>query len=440
MPITDNANKKLLVITYYWPPAGGPGVQRWLKFVNYLSDAGFDLSILTVDEHSASYALTDPSLLEEVHPNIRVYKTRTREFYNLYLKITKKQKVPFSGFVHENKQGLKEKIIRFVRTHLFIPDPRKGWNRFAIQKATEIIKDSGITHIITTSPPHSTHLIGLTLRKRFPAIKWLADFRDPWTHIFYFNQLNHSFISRRIHRRLEGNIIARADKTIVVSPSMKRDFLNDHAKRVTEQKIIVIPNGYDRKDFMVAQPLPWHRFTITYTGTLAENYRIDSFIEVVAGLNLEFQGGITLRFIGEICNTYRSRMEGMLDHTAFVVMQPVSHQKAIEYLLRSQMLLLVIPDAPENEAILTGKLFEYLAARKPILGIGPGSGDAAALLTETRAGRMFGYEDRNAMKTFLIDKVGLFNSGQNLWQGENIDKYSREFQTEQLIQLLYQPK
>ncbi len=432
---TETANKKILIITYYWPPAGGPGVQRWLKFTKYLPEFGFKPYILTVDENSASYAITDKSLFDEISQELTIYRTQTKELFKLYLKLTKKKTIPFSGFVHEGKTGFKEKTIRFIRTHLFIPDPRKGWNRYALRKAIEIIKQERITYIVTTSPPHSTQLIGLQLKKIFPSITWMADFRDPWTHIFYFDQLNHTLLSRRIHKNMEKNVISRADKVVVVSRSMKKDFLKDH-KKVTEGKIFTIPNGYDEEDFTGNKPLPDDDFTITYTGTLASNYRIDALIKAVSEINRTTKKKVKLRFVGEICQEYQTQLQKQLGPELYEVIPPVSHKQAIEYLFRSHMLLLVIPDALRNESIITGKLFEYIAARKLILGIGPVEGDASEILLQTKAGKMIDYNNIEAIKAEILQVIQDVHQNKIPFRSENIESFSRRMLTSKLLSLL----
>jgi len=423
---TKATNKKLLIITYYWPPAGGPGVQRWLKFVKYLPENGFTPIILTVDEKLASYAITDQSLLNEIPSGTKVFRTKTKELFTLYLKLTKKKAIPFSGFVHEGKTSLMEKIIRLIRTHFFIPDPRKGWNRYALKKASELIRQEKIEYLVTTSPPHSTQLIGLKLKMRFPSIKWLADFRDPWTRIFYFDQLNHTFLSRRVHRRLEEKVITKADRVVVISNSMKKDFSADYGEKVKEDKIFVIPNGYDEEDFTGEKPPPDRDFTITYTGTLANNYRIDVLIEAVAEINRTGVMKIKLRFIGEICETYRNKLANQISSEQIEIIPPVPHKQAIEYLFRSHMLLLVIPDAPNNKTIVTGKLFEYLAAMRPILGIGPVDGDAAVILQQTKAGKMFNYGDKESQKEEILRILEVINREKSPYKSVKIESFSRK--------------
>ena len=401
-----------------------------------MSGLGYTPVILTVDEKLASYAINDPSLEKEIPSEVQVYKTKTKELFNLYLKITGKKNVPFSGFVHEGKAGFKDKLIRFARTHLFVPDPRKGWNRFAIKKAIEIIQKEKISHIVTTSPPHSTQLIGLKLKEKIPSLTWLADFRDPWTGIFYFDQLNHTFLSRKWHNEMEGKVLRKADSVSVVGPFMKKDFLDKHSRSVPENKIHIIPNGFDEEDFSGSKPRPENDFTITYTGTLAGNYRIDAFIQAVSEINRTLKKKIRLRFIGEICEEYQRKLREQFNQELYEIIPPVPHKQAIEYLFRSHILLLVIPDAPGNKAIVTGKLFEYLAAQKPILGIGPVGGDAASILHDTRAGKMIGYDNSELIKVEILRVYDQFTNNPSIKLVNNIEFFSRRMLTSKLLSIL----
>ncbi|MBA4322070.1 MAG: hypothetical protein C0408_04570, partial [Odoribacter sp.] len=177
---------KVLIITYYWPPGSGAGVQRWLKFSKYLPEFGIEPVILTVDPEYAAYPATDKSLQTEISNDLKIHKTRATDYFRIYKK--DKTKIPSAGFASNSDKGLKSKILRFIRGNFFIPDPRKGWNKYAFRKACEIIDNEGIKIVITTSPPHSTQLTGLKLKKKYPYIKWISDLRDPWTDIYYYNE------------------------------------------------------------------------------------------------------------------------------------------------------------------------------------------------------------------------------------------------------------
>jgi hypothetical protein len=421
--ILDTNNRKILIITYYWPPAGGPGVQRWVKFTKYLSSFGYEPFILTVDEKLASYALSDGTLLNEIPPSVKIFRTKTHEFYNTYLRLTKKENIPFSGFVNESKPGLKQKVIRFIRSHLFIPDPRKGWNKYAFEKAQELINKEGIQLVITTSPPHSTQLIGERLKKKYSSIKWIADFRDPWTDIFYFDQLCHSSVSKGINILMERSVLQYADHALVVSKSMKSDFLHTHGSYIVPDKIHILPNGYDATDFTETVLPDKGVFTITYTGTLAANYKIDSLLLAAKNIIETTNYKLRLQFVGEISPEYKALLSNEPLRISTVLIPRVSHETAIEYLLRSHLLLLVIPKAKKNEAIITGKLFEYMAAKRP------------HLLNETLTGKMFGYSDTAEIKGYLMELLEKHNQGDDSWPGRDIKQYSRENLAKQLTRL-----
>ncbi|MBN1949721.1 MAG: glycosyltransferase [Bacteroidales bacterium] len=426
--------KKVLIITYYWPPAGGPGVQRWLKFARYLPDFNVEPFILTVDEKKASYAFYDPSLEDEVRKDLTVFRTSTREFYTFYLKFTGRRQIPFSGFVQESGISFKEKVIRFLRTHLFIPDPRLGWNRFAYKKAREVLRQENITQIITTGPPHSSHLIGLKLKKKLPHVNWIADFRDPWTHIFFFDQLNHSPYSRLRHKKLEHRVIDKSDKVIVVGHSMKSGFLKDYPELVPD-KIVIIPNGFDDNDFIPGDSITESDFVITYTGTLAANYPLEALTNAIKTINKEHKGVVKLRIIGEINFDIQEEVIQQIGQESVEFVPRLAHAKAIEYLFRSSMQLIIIPEAIGNESILTGKIFEYLASGKPILGIGPEDGDASQVLKETGAGKMFEYSKKEEIESYILKVYNELRDHNIFYNREIIEKYSRKKITGDLVSL-----
>jgi len=267
-----------LIITYYWPPSGGAGVQRWLKFSKYLPEFGCTPVILTVDENLASYAQLDHSLVEEINPDLKVHKTKTFEPYNLYRKLSKKKEIPYGGFSNQKKVTLFEKFSRLVRGNLFVPDPRRGWNKYALRKALELIKAENIESVITSGPPHSTHLIGQKIKEQ-TGIRWIADFRDPWSDIYYYKELYHTLPARLYDSSLEKMVLSGADKIITVSEEVKKLLLRKIPG--SEEKIAVIPNGYDESDFENVALIKNEFFTITYTGTISMSYRIEQFIEAI---------------------------------------------------------------------------------------------------------------------------------------------------------------
>jgi len=389
--------KKVLIITYYWPPSGGAGVQRWLKFAKYLPEFGWQPVILTVDPEYASYPQRDESLLTEVEPNCMVYTTKSFELYNLYKFISGKKEVPYGGFANESKEGLFQKASKFLRGNFLLPDPRKGWNKYALKKAAELIRDFNIDTVVTTSPPHSTQLIGLELKKKFN-IRWIADLRDPWTDIYYYNQFKHTALARKIDQKYEREVVENADLLITVSEDMKRIFAEKSDLPVAA-KTIVIPNGFDDDDFRITDLTAESKKVITYTGTISDTYDVDGFLKSISGLNEKLKSQLLFRFVGKVPQSVEQkfRSKGLeLEMVGYV-----DHPKSIEYLLRSDLLLLVIPKVKNNQGILTGKFFEYLASQKPILAIGPTDGDLAKIIQETESGKLFDYSDHSQMKTYI---------------------------------------
>ena len=421
--------KKILIITYYWPPSGGAGVQRWLKFVKYLPEFGWEPVILTVDPRYASYPQRDESLAAEIEPNCKVYTTKSFELYNLYKWISGKKEVPYGGFANESKEGLFQKVSKFLRGNFLLPDPRRGWNKYALKKAAELIMQFNIETVVTTSPPHSTQLIGLSLKRQFN-IRWIADLRDPWTDIYYYNQFKHTTLARNIDLRYERQVVENADLVVTVSEDVKLIFAGKSTLDIAA-KTVVIPNGFDDDDFNIKQVPVETKKVITYTGTISEAYPVDCFLEALCGLDEELKSQILIRFVGKVPPSVVQKFRNT--QLEIELVGYVDHPKSIEYLLRSNLLLLIIPDVKNNNGILTGKFFEYLAAQKPILAIGPKEGDLAKIIQDTHCGELFDYQDSEGMLLFL--EVNL-NHPAIISNGEKAGEYSRKQLTRKIAQLL----
>lgn len=424
---------KILIITYYWPPSGGAGVQRWLKFSKYLPEFGYMPVILTVDENMASYAQHDATLLGEISPDLKVYKTKTFEPYNFYRKLSGKKEIPYGGFTNQKRVTLFEKFARFIRGNLFIPDPRKGWNRYAVKKALEIIREEKIEVVITSGPPHSTHLTGYKLKKK-TGIKWLADFRDPWTDIYYYKELYHSGLAVTYDRYLEKKVLSYADKIITVSEEVGKLLAGKIGGAAG--KIAIIPNGYDSSDFDSAEPLTNEMFTITYTGTISKIYRIEQFVEAVSQLPGEVLNALKIRFVGnvpdEILLLFR---EKNLDSNV-EVMGYLPHNQAIKQMMGASLLLMAIPDTPDNKGIITGKFFEYLASKKPVLAIGPLGGDIEKILQRCGAGKIFSYQETAGMKEFILEVYEQEKKGSGKFMSTDTEIFTRRNLTLELTKNL----
>ena len=416
--------KKVLLITYYFPPSGGAGVQRWLKTINYLPKDGVETIVLTVDPAVASYPQIDESLCNDVPSGIKIYRTHTREILSLYKRVSPKKEVPYGGFANEPNPNLIQKISRFIRGNFFLPDPRRGWNKYALAKAKEIIENEAIETIVTTSPPHSTQLIGLELKRQYPHLKWVVDLRDPWTDIYYNEDLYPTRWAKKRNLRYERSVLLGADQIITVSEQCKRLFAQ---KADVAEKIAVIPNGFEEKDFFQlgvrSEELgvtykASNKKILSYVGVMAPQYDLAPLKSLVQGRN-----DILLRFVGVVSEDIKREIESWGVQTEFI--SYVNHGKAIEYMQASDVLMLFIPNVPNNEGILTGKLFEYLAAGRKILLFGPESGDAMRLINECEAGECFS-------NNFNLDRfLNMPYKG-----NDNIKLYSREALAYKIASLL----
>lgn len=418
--------KKVLIITYYWPPSGGPGVQRWLKFTKYLHEFGIEAIVLTVDKDKATYPVTDESLVKDT-ANIEVHYSDTVEIFSLFKKVNKKDKVPFGGNEIGSANSLKGKIIQFVRGNLFIPDPRRGWNRFALKKATELIQQHNIETVITTSPPHSSQLIGLKLKKKL-GVKWIADLRDPWTKIFYYKKFFHTPLAKYIDKRYERTVLKKADHIITVSHALKDEY-GSLVKGGINNKAVILPNGYDHEDLENVKPTTPEEFTLTYTGTITREYNFSGLLKALKRIESEGKK-VILRFVGHTNEHIQKSILQELPNTQF--MGYVPHDKSVEYLLNTTALLLVIPEIENNKGILTGKLFEYLGSQKSIVCLGPTDGDAAAIIDECKAGKTLAYQDDSGIYEFILSLINNPASNSN----PHVKTYTRKNLTQKLSELI----
>ncbi len=418
---------KVLIITYYWPPSGGAGVQRWLKFAKYLPEYGWEPVILTVDKKYAAYPLTDNSLVEDIPQSLRVFQTPAIDYFSIYGK--NRSKIPAAGFANNSGNSIKDRLVRFIRGNFFIPDPRKGWNRYAFKKACELIESENIRHVITTSPPHSTQLIGLKIRRKYKFLQWIADIRDPWTDIYYYKQFYHTVFARYIDSRYERKVLQAADSIITVGESLKQSF----SKKIKgiEDKITVITNGYDPNDFAMANFDQRKPYTISYIGTLSDLYPVESFVNAVRDI-LAGGSNLRIRFIGAVSQKQKEIITNGISMNNLEFLPFVEHTEAVKYMVESGALLLIIPSHKSNRCIITGKLFEYIASGRPILCLGPEDGDASQIVKNSSTGKCFSYENAEGMTGFILDCM------QNIHKERGIppEEYSRKYLAGKLTSLL----
>jgi len=419
--------KKVLIITYYWPPSGGAGVQRWLKFVKYLPEFDIQPVVLTVDPARAEYPVLDPSLEADVASELEIYRTRCQGVYHWYKKLTRSNTAPYSGFANEGKPGLPQKIARFVRGNFFLPDARKGWIKYAFAEACHIIEKHGIDTIITTGPPHSTHLTGLKLKKKYD-LKWIVDFRDPWTTIYYNDALYQTRWAQRINRRQERSVLNACNFLLLVADDREN-------LKIPPTKVAFLPNGFDTVDFCNKQPTFPDVFTVCYTGTIAGNYPTEKLLETFRALRHKIV--FKLRFVGKLTDPVKRKFVDQLgDSVEFVDFVP--HDEAINLMMSSSILLLLIPKAINNKFILTGKLFEYLATGKPMLVVGPSDSLAAYIVNQALAGAVFDEDDAKGMSDFLLQQYQNQIKGiQPTPDWEVVGQYSRKQLTQRLAEIIY---
>ena len=379
--------KRILVATYYWPPAGGPGVQRWLKTAQALKQLGHDVEVLTVDPAYATYPLRDESLTAEAE-GITVHSTRARDWFGTYQKLTRRKEVPFSGFANQaGKPGPIQRLSRWVRGNLFIPDPRRGWNPYAVAEALKRHAINPYDLVVTSGPPHSSHLIGLELQRR--GLRWWADFRDPWTDIYYYRMFYPSAWARRRDTELERSVLERAERVLTVSDDLKR--LLASKLNGDSGKFLVVPNGYDPADFVADAPVPNNPVrTLVYTGTLTLDYPLEALYTALRTYCRQ-HGALKLVFAGRPAQEAKDALESLARELPLSVEFKgyLPHAESVALLQGADALLLLIPELPNNRGILTGKLFEYLGSGRPIWGFGPVDGDANAIVRETHAGALF---------------------------------------------------
>lgn len=430
--MSSSSKKKVLIITYYWPPSGGAGVQRWLKLSKYLPEFGIEPIILTVDENSASYPILDQTLLKDVSPDLKVIKTKSFEILDWYKKIKKTKKVPYGGFASSSQNiGFVEKAMRFARGNFFIPDARIGWNRYALKEALKLIKSEGIETIITTGTPHSTHLIGLKIKQKLSKMQWFADFRDPWTDIFYNDLLMQTALAKKLNAQKEKAVLEHADAILTVGENLIAMLLQKSSK-ISKEKFILLQNGFDPTDF---QKLPIKAetaiFKIVYLGTASIDYPFQSVLEAIDLLNAEEKSKIHLEIIGSFDFETDQLFEKYRNSFAITKKAYIPHDEVPAQLNSADLLILMIPKTKNDKSITTGKIFEYLAIKKLILGIGPVNGDAAKIIENTDSGQFFAPTDITAIKEFIRNNL---NGSTATFIG--VDQYSRKNQAESLARNL----
>jgi len=417
--------KKVLIITYYWPPTGGAGVQRWLKFTKYFRSFGWEPVIYTPS--NPDFPINDETLLKDVPENVTILRTPITEPYDIYRKIMRKKKTETvnQGFLSEGKENKwLQSLMIWVRGNFFIPDARMFWIKPSVKYLSEYIKQNKIDAVISTGPPHSMHLIalGLKLKHQLP---WIADFRDPWTQIDFYDQLKLTALADNKHKRLEKNVLTNASKVVTVSKSWAKDL-----EKLGGREVNVITNGFDADDFGANEGsdlLPG--FLMHHIGALNKDRNPHVLWKVLGELcreNVELKRDLKLKFTGKTdAAVFESlKQNGLMDNAEKTDYMP--HSEVVKLLLRSPVLLLPLNDTPNVSGIVPGKLFEYLAARRPIFSIGDLKGDTAAIINETGAGKMVSFKDYEGTKALVLEFYANYKANQLVVNSSSIDKYSRK--------------
>lgn len=429
---------KALVITYYWPPSGGSGVQRWMYFCKYLSEFGIEPVVLTVKPEKASYKFLDPKFSEAVQ-HVRTYRTDTIEPLKLYSRIlsgSQNEGIPL-GFAGEKEPGFFQKLSRWVRGNLFFPDARVGWTFFAIRKAKKIIREEKIDVVITTGPPHSTHLIGRRLKKKMN-VKWVADFRDPWSEVYYNQLLYRTDIIQNLEKKIEKKVLNEADLVLTVGPSMA-ELLKGKTEK--DQRVEYVYNGFEHTAFEnVPAGQKTDEFKICHIGILGESQPITSFVSALKKLHEQDKSSaekIKLQIIGKASGRILTEIEKELPWLKKEIVAYVPHQKAIEYMVNADLLLNSLAETENSKLLISGKLMEYLASGRPVLCIGNESGDAAELLSGFEHCKVISRSNPDAMLSFVLSVMKRWGNNDKFEIDRKlIGQYSRFETTRKLAEIL----
>lgn len=423
--------KKVLIISYYWPPAGGPGVQRWLKFAKYLPEFGVE-PIVYVPENP-TYPILDEKLIAEVPEGLTLLKKKITEPYKWASFFSKNKTKSFSSGIipKSRKQSFLEKCLLMVRGNLFIPDARVLWVKPSVAYLKEYIRAEGIDTIITTGPPHSLHLIGMTLKSELQ-LRWIADFRDPWTTIGYHKALRLSAYAERKHKMLESKVLRTADHIVVTSKTTKAEF-----EALTPQPITVITNGYDVEP--VAKQILDEKFTLAHIGSLLSerNPRILwKCLKELIKENPDFRKDFQLKLIGAVSQEVLDAIAEFRLGKYLNTMGYVSHQRAVEEQRKSQVLLLIEINSEETKSIIPGKLFEYMVSERPIIAMGPEDSDFEEIVRTTNTGVFIRYSDMDLLKETLLKYYKDYQNKTLQSHAVGLQHYSRKQLTKQLAELI----
>lgn len=429
-------NKKVLLISYYWPPVAGGGVHRWLKMSKYLPDMGWDLHVYTPEP--SEFTIKDKSLENEINEKLTIVKTPIWEPYKIYGKFTGKSKSGnmYSGFIEEKgKESITKKISLFIRGNFFIPDARRFWIKPSIKFLKKYIIENKIDYIISTGPPHSIHLIAYGLKKENSNIKWIADFRDPWSNINFYDKLKTTPWADKWNKSLELKVLNSADKIVTVSYS----WANDFKKLSNRNDIEIITNGYDHQDFTTKVSVNKDKFTLIHIGSMNPDRNsivLWKALKKQLKKDENFKNVLEIKLIGQVDFKILNSIQefGLSEFLNKIDLIP--HKQAIEELQKSQVLILPINNTPDSFGVLPGKLYEYLATKKPIFCICPEESDAHKIINESKAGETIDYNDESKAFEVISKWYNNYKNGLENYDNQNIEKFSRKNLAKEYANLL----
>ena len=381
--------KKVLIVAYYFPPSGGPGVQRVLKYVQYLRDFGWEPVVLTVS--NGSVPARDESLIAAIPSGVRVIRTEIFEPYDIYRKLTGKEKGSAIDVNTIRKDGTKlplsERLAEFIRATLFIPDARIGWYANAVRAGLDAIRDEGVDAIYSSSPPYTCALIARGL-KRKTGLPWIAGFRDPWTK--FITTPKRWALPAKVDSMLEHAVFREANEVEVAWLGITKDALDKYPD-LPPEKFHHLPNGYDSADMPDVDPRDRtdERFTVTYTGSMYGRRNPEAFLRAVE--MLVHRGDvdrerIRLRFIGRFGDEVLAMFARSDLGNAIEVVGYMAHTESIRQLLLADALLLVVDEYEGSDDVVPGKVYEYVGSGRPVLAVAPERSAIADLIAETRGG------------------------------------------------------
>lgn len=416
----------MLIISYYWPPSGGPGVQRWLKFVKYLPE--FNIEPILFIPKNANYPLLDKSLSDDVNKDLKVIQFPITEISGFLPKFKFLNSVRSGNISKPHNQSLLQKIIFFIRGNLFIPDMKIFWKSSSVNFLSDYLPKNNIDTIITTGPPHSVHLIGLELKRKLN-INWISDFRDPWVKLNYLNRFHLLPFSRKSHISLRNKVLINSNAVIVTSERLKDLFSN------ITSNIYKITNGFD---YIIKENNLDNKFSISHIGSLYPErnpeFLWDSIEELFEG---SFKKDLQINFIGNTSEKIKKELSRRKFHNHVRFYDYVDYNRALELMCSSQALLMIEVNDEESSYAIPGKLFDYLNSKRPIISIGPNISEVSEILNNTNSGKFFNYHDKRNLKLYINQLYKSYKNGTNIISDKSkIDMFKRINLTKKLSEVI----